>query len=264
MPLLTSLALAALAFAGREVGNGGDPVGLEFEQCAHEALLDIANAPARYPGLDPAALEEILGEARTIVVRGVRLYAGEEGVGQESAAVNYPAAKQILVDGGRWEEITSVHVRRALALHELLGLAGLESTGQYPYSHRYLQNAGESCEKDLCISFPTERVFTEIQFRRFLARPLSLHGQPACSPDVLATLKETAVRQARAHCFGADYDNCEVTTAEILANGALWDDEICRTIGPVFAPYYCGKPRNRYDGQALGCVVRAVVHGARK
>lgn len=161
MKITLWLAIAFLplsALAGRE-GNGGDPAALEFQKSALQAIQDIQSEATEYPAVKAAELSAIVLRLKILVVSDP-LFVKKEGVSQESAAVNYPDIDTIYLNRARWKEITNPDVRRALALHELLGLAGLESSGSYPISQKYLVKRGENCRPEICLNPPREISFT--------------------------------------------------------------------------------------------------------
>ena len=69
---------------------------------------------------------------------------------QNSAAINDPRANTIIINRQRWINITDPFMRSAIALHEVLSLNGLESTGSYPFSARLLALNGYKCTQTGC------------------------------------------------------------------------------------------------------------------
>lgn len=147
-----TLLLPLLAHAGRE-GNGGDPLALEFAQSARDAIQDIQNSAGEYPAIKAAELSATLSTAKILIVNEA-LFVTSGKTKQESAAVNFSETNSIYVNRKSWSSITSSEIRKALALHELLGLAGKESTGSYPISQKYLLRQGVGCRIDQCLKAP--------------------------------------------------------------------------------------------------------------
>ncbi|RZA09913.1 MAG: hypothetical protein EOP11_00120 [Proteobacteria bacterium] len=135
MMLCLSLLFSALSLAA-------DPVVADFEAAfarAESAIL--SEMPDLQNEIPLSRLSELLRSARIEGTEEVLLVTAGEGE-QESVAVNEPANRFILINRARWAAIASEHVKEAVALHEALSLAGLESTGAYPFSARYLAKFG--------------------------------------------------------------------------------------------------------------------------
>jgi len=142
-------AQGAAGGGGSDAGNGGNESALEFDQSARTALQIYGNVLKTYPELRGVDLVAILERAQ-ILVASTPLYAVANGVKQPSTALNFPESKTVILDGRRWKRITQKPVREALALHELLGLAGVEGTGNYFISKKYLSLNGVNCASGLC------------------------------------------------------------------------------------------------------------------
>lgn len=125
------------AWAGKETGNGGDPIGIEFHKAAEQVIADVEQTRSFYPELGSIDLNAVLQSA-TILATDDRLTVPVGNQTQDSTAENDPIQKIIWVNRTAWNQNKSPQVRKALAFHELLGLVGLETTGQYPISGRYL------------------------------------------------------------------------------------------------------------------------------
>lgn len=155
-----SAPLASAEGGGAMDGGGGSDFGLEFKVTAMEAIRELYADKKSYPGLDLDRLAEIASGAKVAVV-ATPLKVKLDSVIQESTAVNYKSENRIEVNEARWQEITSKRMRQAIALHEVLSLGGLESTGVYPVSAKFLEKEGYTCTKgsflELCaLSFPIE------------------------------------------------------------------------------------------------------------
>lgn len=155
--LLSLLAVPALAVQlpdGNEGGHGGDEVSLEFLEAFDRAWTFVRRSPS-------PVFAEIRSEELEAIVKGARILTVDEPLfvewgnhRQESAAVNFRRAKVIKVNRARWAAIPSPAVKASLALHEVLGLAGLEQTGNYPYSGQYLAMAGGGHAPDPDLAWP--------------------------------------------------------------------------------------------------------------
>ncbi len=149
---LMSLVLSPFAIANKEVGNGGDDVGLEFRVAAQQALGDVATRLPSY-GLSEAQIQELqtaLDHASIIVVDDPVVVA-KDGIKQDSVARNFHDPDTIEINRARWTNLSVDRIKQAIAFHELLGLLGWETTGRYAYSQKYLNQAGLDCA-ELCAS----------------------------------------------------------------------------------------------------------------
>lgn len=61
---------------------------------------------------------------------------------QESIAINRPSSMTILLNRYRWQAEKDLRLKGGIALHEVVSLAGLETTGFYPISSRYIDQLG--------------------------------------------------------------------------------------------------------------------------
>jgi hypothetical protein len=155
--LLSSLLAPRAGTAGGEwhVGNSGNPTALDFAKSAQAAIQVVDADPLDYPGVQNSNLENILENAH-ILVSEIPYYVNQDGVQQRAAAVNYQDSDLIVIDQELWSEIGDLSIKKALALHEVLGLAGLEQTGDYPISEKYLASLGVKCTQELCAPEETE------------------------------------------------------------------------------------------------------------
>lgn len=144
------LAATAMTFQLRagevtgDKGHGGDPLGLEFKNAAATAIGAVKANHAVFSKLDGANLLKILHQSR-VLVSDQRLNVKTKNDGdQDSAAINYHSRSGdvIVINRSRWNAIESADVKQALALHEVLGLSGVEDTGNYSQSQLYLEMLG--------------------------------------------------------------------------------------------------------------------------
>ena len=154
MIIVSLLTLAQTAFAGGKViGNGGDPRALEFINSAKIAIEDLKKNEALYPEVKSKDLDAIL-TGTEVLVSQAPVFSLKGDVRQFSTAINYHDPDTIVVYGPMWSSIKNIQIRKALALHEILSLAGLEETGNYSISKRYLSQLGINCSDGLCETIP--------------------------------------------------------------------------------------------------------------
>lgn len=126
---------------GGNSGGGGNDVGVEFQRAFLNAVQEIRRrAPEVHAKLLEARVEKFANEALVIVVDD-RLEVQISGFIQNSVAYNNPEFGVILVHREEWQKIKSQRQREAIALHEVLSLAGIESSGRYPISAAYAADA---------------------------------------------------------------------------------------------------------------------------
>lgn len=127
---------------GSEGVGGGDEVGLEFQKVLQDVLEEVrVQMPALFEVLKNKNLQGLAANLK-IVVADDELNVGYMAYIQDSAAANLPETLTILVNRKRWLAITDYKLKKAVALHELLSLAKLESTGSYSLSSKYLADQG--------------------------------------------------------------------------------------------------------------------------
>ena len=131
------LALAAIPVfgVGFSVRGGGDEVALEFLAEVATVLKEIRDS---HPELASSVSGLALPEREQILVIEDPLMLEVPGGTQDSIAVNEPATGRIWINRARWASVRSNPLRRAIALHEVASLKGLEGTGAYPISASYL------------------------------------------------------------------------------------------------------------------------------
>lgn len=132
---------------GGNSGGGGDEEGLDFQNTALRALAGLRNTlPDLYHSLESADLVSVIAAMNVIVV--------DEGLAveaqifvQNSVAANLPDYATVVLNRKRWRAIRDQGLREGIALHEVLSLKRLESTGDYSISSRYVKALGVSPER---------------------------------------------------------------------------------------------------------------------
>jgi hypothetical protein len=127
--LLVAALVPIHAYAGNELGNGGDSYAQEFVAIGRDFLDRLRAAP------DPAIPLQRLSDAveNTSVITKDKL----ELRGAEVDAINYPGSKRIELNRARWKE-TGEKEKSSLALHEYLGIAGIDDS-RYAVSGKYVE-----------------------------------------------------------------------------------------------------------------------------
>lgn len=133
--------------------KGGDPVAIEFQNSAEVAIQEIVSDAQDFPQIKGVDFDKILSETK-VMVSDDPLYVENAGVKQESTAVNSIDLHTIIVNRARWNAIQAAEIKNALALHEVLSLGGIEDTGDYTVSARYLSLRGLQCTTDICSGSP--------------------------------------------------------------------------------------------------------------
>lgn len=146
---------------GRD-GNGGNEIALEFKVLGAKAIAAVLASPAHYPEVQGLALAKKL-EAASVIVSPEPLFVKVGGFVQECTAKNYRDPDTIVIAKANWQRIQSEPVKQALALHEVLGLAGVEGTGDYRVSNRFLLKLGVECRSGLC-DFGEEASYGPMKF----------------------------------------------------------------------------------------------------
>ncbi|MFN8845466.1 MAG: hypothetical protein ACK5V3_00305 [Bdellovibrionales bacterium] len=123
-------------------GGGGDEVGLDFQQAFFTSLRKSQGLPENfYQKLAPESLAEVIDQI-SVYVTDENVPVKVQNFIQNSVAYNEISSKQILINRMRWNAIQDSAVKEAVALHEILSLKGVERTGYYPVSARYLSLVG--------------------------------------------------------------------------------------------------------------------------
>lgn len=132
---------------GGSVGNGGDPLGLEFMQDANKVIEDVlgGSESLHYPELRSVDLRGTLAITK-VTVTDDTLWVTIDGRPQISTAINFPATKSIVLNRKLWQQISNRQQKLSLAFHEMLGLVGLEKSGDYSISKRYILKEFDSSE----------------------------------------------------------------------------------------------------------------------
>ncbi len=164
--LLFGILITASAHAGGgTVGNGGNEVALDFLNSAKKMLSIYGSELKTYPQLKGKDLGKVVEKAQ-ILVSSTSLFLEINGIKQESTAVNFKDPLTIVISEKRWANIKENAIKEALALHELLGLVGVEKTGVYFISKKYLIKNGVICSEGLCEN--QSALGTDETFCRFL------------------------------------------------------------------------------------------------
>lgn len=133
------------------VGNGGNEIALDFLNAAKRVLSIYGGELKTYPSLRGINLGKVLEET-SVLISPAPIFVELDGVQQEVTAVNFKNPSMILLNEKRWLAIKNEILKEALALHELLGLVGIEKTGNYFISKNYLVKNGINCKTGLCES----------------------------------------------------------------------------------------------------------------
>jgi len=131
------------AHAQADGAHGGDTLALEFIASAQNAIEFVDLFPKEFPALANLDLDETLSSALIIIVDKPLPVAVDQST-QESTATNSMKPDIIRINRKRWKQTHNILIREALALHEVLSLKGLESTGNYRYSEHFLKLQGNS------------------------------------------------------------------------------------------------------------------------
>lgn len=129
---------ASKAWAGKELGNGGDPLALDFQRVALEVIHKVQSHSEEFPELRKMNLISFIAGIKILVTNSA-LWVDLGGVHQECVATNERSPLRITVNRGRWLGLKDPDMKEALVLHEIAGAAGLERTGDYHISERYLR-----------------------------------------------------------------------------------------------------------------------------
>lgn len=132
---------------GGNTGGGGDEVGLDFQRALQNSLENMrTKMPELYQSLEKHQLDDVATSAKIIVVDEA-LNVEVKDLLQTSVAVNLPESSTILVNRSRWNALTDNKLKESIALHEILSLKKVESTGSYPVSSKYISREGTSSKK---------------------------------------------------------------------------------------------------------------------
>lgn len=117
------------AFAGNELGNGGDSVAQEFVAIGRKVAdrIRVETDPSIPADAFLAAVEST----------AVSTHGHLELRGVEVDAINYPESKRIEVNRARWREY-GIREKASLVFHEYLGIAGVDDSN-YRISGKYVE-----------------------------------------------------------------------------------------------------------------------------
>ena len=130
LTLLNLMALSAYADGGTS-GGGGDPIEQDFAIAGNAAINVLDQRSPEVPWLDVHAVRELWDSPKTRIVSTKEELVDDTG--RPRAAMNYPSEQLIKVNIEQWNGIRDKQRKNALALHEILGLARIES-GHYRVS----------------------------------------------------------------------------------------------------------------------------------
>jgi hypothetical protein len=128
LQLLSSFAWSSGSSSGSR--GGGDEVAIAFQKSAADGLKHLA---AIFPDVDFSGAESLIPKITYITVTGDLPVKAGPAV-QDSTAVNVPEKKTVYISRLRWKQINDENLRRAIATHEVLSVAGMEKTGDYHLS----------------------------------------------------------------------------------------------------------------------------------
>lgn len=120
---------------GKELGNGGNINGLDFYNIARQVVDEVSSQPSLYPELAKGELSCALYTTK-IIISEDPLFVEYNNVRQEVVAVNYNTPNRIFIHRKGWLDLND-NQKKSIAFHELLGILGRESTGDYKISSRY-------------------------------------------------------------------------------------------------------------------------------
>ena len=130
---------------GGSAGNGGHPIGLEFLRMAVMVVDDVSKQSSRFKEVNIHQLKAIISDQNLkVTVSNTELWViDDEGKRISVPAKNIPALNKIEIHESSWLKLGRPQ-KLGLIFHEILGLAGLEKTGEYHISGRYqeIPNAG--------------------------------------------------------------------------------------------------------------------------
>lgn len=117
--------------------GGGDEVGLDF-LASTQRILEKKSSHEKIASLLKKIPLQDLMEKTKVLVTDLDLVVAMDGVLQKSIAINDPSTFTIQINRKRWNNLKDDSIKEAIALHELLSLIRIESTGDYPISGMYL------------------------------------------------------------------------------------------------------------------------------
>lgn len=149
-PHQTKTEIKRAEFIGNEGAYGGDDIPLDFKNSAFKAIKNIRNN--LYSDLIVLNKLDLWSTVVNVKVftTDQDLYVDTGHSLQSSVALTFPAKNAIYVNSKRWSAISLAKEKEALALHEILILFGLETTGVYTYSQIYLEQLS-NCDYNICL-----------------------------------------------------------------------------------------------------------------
>lgn len=133
-----------LQLMGGSDASGGDEVALEFQRSFSVAINKLSKQKSElFKTISISKLFEKASEAKVVIVDDV-LDVKLKDIIQNSVATNTKSTNTILITRSRWNSIKQEWLKEGIALHEILSLAGVEQTGYYPISSRYVALYGGS------------------------------------------------------------------------------------------------------------------------
>jgi hypothetical protein len=134
---ISANALSTNLIQGNEGAYGGDEIGLEFKSLARMSLIEIEREHADLAKLFSVRRAILVLDSAEVLAVEENLELDVNGVRQQVVVVNYPKTKKVIINRSRWQAISNLKAKQALALHEVLSLIGVERTGHYPISSRF-------------------------------------------------------------------------------------------------------------------------------
>jgi ankyrin repeat protein len=217
---------------GSSARGGGDPLALEFKATADVALKNLQLLKrAPFSDVNFALLQKKIDTAQ-VIITDQSLDVSKDGFTQNSAAENQPENNLIIVNRESYTVLAAT-VQQALALHEFLSLMGIESTGNYPISGKFLSvyTGGTEASSEQAISSASN----------------SVEIQPPCNePDsdaatLFAMIADSQISAAaiqsfiQTHAVGWDAlnDQCETTVAAAIEQKR---DDVFQTLYEHYLP----------------------------
>ncbi|OFZ29255.1 MAG: hypothetical protein A2622_07495 [Bdellovibrionales bacterium RIFCSPHIGHO2_01_FULL_40_29] len=128
---------------GGVAGGGGDEVGVDFEMSLYSGLKRLEfTDPNSFIKMNYLGLNKLLKKVKFIVVEDDLKVIATKDTLQNSVAVNDRKTKVIYIQRARWAAITDTNLKEGIAIHEIASLLGIERTGAYKISAKYIAEAG--------------------------------------------------------------------------------------------------------------------------
>jgi hypothetical protein len=194
-----------MAQAGVGHGGGGDEIGLDFQSSIATAMENLKVRDAQlYQQVQGLDVEQILARARFVVVDEA-LEVKYQDIIQNSTATNDPETGLILINRKRWLAINDDHLKEGIALHEILSLKGIESTGYYPISSKYVSlmgvNQGELQDhtkaKQVSLEIKVENLIVKSEQKMDILFVIDNSGTMQNSQNSLTIATDAFIKQLR-------------------------------------------------------------------